>query len=280
MVTGSLRAVSQPGRPPVPALTWALACPGLAGRCRRPGPCPSCVVGPATGWPAAPRVWQLDMSGAELGVPVAGRRRPQRRLAHLGPSAGPPSSSGEHRSVPTGPVLGRGRRPQPPLPPQVLALTQLVSGPRAALSSRAHEACQWSARDGGLAEPFRAALQGPRAAGPLVSGMPPSLVRTSGASGWVSPWQVGMTCRHHPGSIGAGGLGAPSRVCTTHHLWHTPPAGPPPPEPCVGGQPGSECAGSPSSDPPLAPRRPCRGPGGVSGGHGSEVGARALRAGL
>lgn len=218
------------------------------------------------------------MSGAELGVPATGRGRPQHRLACLCPSVGPPSSSGECRSVPAGPVLGRGRRAQPPLPPQALALAQLVSGPRAAWSSRSHEACQWGARDGGLAEPFRVALQGPGTAGPLVSGTPPSLVRSSGASGWVSPRQVGMTCPHRPGSVGAGGLGAPSRVWLTYRPLHTPPAGPPLPPTCWG--PARVRVRREPLRAALGARAPRRGPGSVSGGHGSEVGAGALRAGL
>ena len=145
----SMRAVSQSGQAPAPALTWALACPGLAGRRWRPGLCPSCVTGPATRWTGAPRAQQLNVSGAERGVPAAGQGRPQRRLAPLGPSAGPPFSSGERRSVLAGPVLGRGCQAQPPPLPQALALAQLVPGPRAA---------QWSVRDRGLAEPFQAAL--------------------------------------------------------------------------------------------------------------------------
>lgn len=242
----SMWAVSQAGQPPAPALTWALACPGLAGRCWRPGLCPSCVMGPATHWPGAPRAQQLTVSGAEHGVPAAGQGRPQRHLA-------PRSISGASFQLGRAQVCARGASAGQGAPGTTATPTP-GPGPACSWTQSSSVECAWPGAGGALP----GGSIGPRGSRPCGQRHDTQLgqelrcvqLGVSSASG-ADMQPSSRVCRGRRPQVHL------TPVSAAHHPLHTPPMGagpsPHPRSQAVWGQPGSACAGSPSSELPLYP---------------------------
>lgn len=164
-------------------------------------------------------------------------RKAQRRLACLGPSAGPPSSSGERRPWPWPSSFLDPEQPGHPAPTRPVSRVRVMGG--------------WQSPSRQLCRAPGNRASGQRHATQLGQELRRIRLGVSLASGDDLP--------PSPGSVGAGGLGAPSRVRTTYRPLHIPRTGPPPPEPHFGGRPGSECAGSPSSELSSEPRCPTEG---------------------